>query len=473
MTTASSQPDASIRGEQLFFLLAGGLLASALLIGGSTRDGELFNAAVRLLSLPVLVVALYRVILASPPRLVGLPLVLVLATLAVPLIQLIPLPPGLWSHLPGRADYAETYQIARMAPPWLPLSLNPEGALNAFLALLPAVAMFLATLTLGAAARRVLLLAILVIAIAALVLSTAQMLGGEQSPFRFYETTNRNAAVGFFANRNHAASLLVVAIPVAVLWMATASTRWRNDRWLGILLGATLVMALAVGAAMSKSRGGLILVPPAIAASLMMIYRDRLFAGPRRLLLISAGAGVAVLVALLLVLLPRFVADAGEDVRTKALPGIVAAGLAYSPVGSGLGTFEDIYRTQERPETVTNAFLNHAHNDFLELWLETGLLGPILALVFLYWFAKRVIAVWWRPEGRNAQIAQAGSIMVAILVVHSLVDYPLRTAALSTVLGFACGLLFAIPGDLPALEREPATPRQLQRRRRPRLQGRR
>ena len=472
MTTTAGQQGATTRGEQLFVLLSGGLLVAALLIGGSTRDGELFNAAVRLLSLPVLVVALYRLVLAPPPRLVGLPLFLVLALLAVPLIQLIPLPPGLWSHLPGRADYAETYQIARMAPPWLPLSLNPEGAVNAFLALLPAVAMFLATLTLGAEARRGLLLVIVVIAVAALGLGTAQMLGGEESPFRFYETTNRNAAVGFFANRNHAASLLVVAIPAAALWAATAWSRWRNDRWLGILLGVTLFVGLAVGTAMSKSRGGLILLPPAAAACLILIFRDQLLTIPRRVLVIAAGAGALVVIALVLILLPRFVAEAGEDVRAKALSGIITGGLAYSPLGSGLGTFEDIYRTQERPETVTNAFLNHAHNDYLELWLETGLVGPLLILMFLYWFAKRVIDVWWRPEGRNAQVAQAGSIMVALLIVHSLVDYPLRTAALSTVLGLACGLLFAIPGDLPALEREPAAPR-LQSRRRLQLRSRR
>lgn len=473
MTTLSNSPGGTIRSEQLFVLLSGALLAAALLIGGSTRDGQLFNAAVRLLSLPVLLVSIHRIILAPPPRLVGLPLFLVLAVLAVPLIQLIPLPPGLWSHLPGRADYAETYQIARMAPPWLPLSLNPEGALNAFLALLPAVAMFLATLTLGAAARRALLALIVVVAIAALALGTAQMLGGDASPFRFYETTNRNAAVGFFANRNHAASLLVVAIPAAALWTVTAWSRWRNDRWLGLLLGATLFLGLAIGTAMSKSRGGLLLLPPAALACLVLVFRDRLFRMPRRVLLTGAAAAAVVVVALVVVLLPRFVAEAGEDVRARALPGIVAGGLAYSPLGSGLGTFEDIYRAEERPETVTNAFLNHAHNDYLELWLETGLVGPLLVLVFLYWFGKRAVALWRRPEGRNAQVGQAGSIMVALLVVHSLVDYPLRTAALSTVFGFACGLMFAIPGDLPAQERDHGAPRQLPRRRRAQLQGRR
>ena len=81
MTTTAGQQGATTRGEQLFVLLSGGLLVAALLIGGSTRDGELFNAAVRLLSLPVLVVALYRLVLAPPPRLVGLPLFLVLALL--------------------------------------------------------------------------------------------------------------------------------------------------------------------------------------------------------------------------------------------------------------------------------------------------------------------------------------------------------------------------------------------------------
>ena len=63
-----------------------------------------------------------------------------------------------------------------------------------------------------------------------------------------------------------------------------------------------------------------------------------------------------------------------------------------------MGTFVPVYAMFEKPENIlANTYVNRAHNDFLELWLESGLLGLALMAVFAVWF---VIEVDRRLGGR-------------------------------------------------------------------------
>jgi O-antigen ligase len=147
--------------------------------------------------------------------------------------------------------------------------------------------------------------------------------------------------------------------------------------------------------------------------------------------------------------LNRFDRSMAKDERFQAAPRIVEAASAYAPVGSGLGTFEAVYRSVERPERVTNEFLNHAHDDYLELWLETGALGAVALLGFLAWFLRAGGGAWSRKSGGGAErdLARAGAVVVAVMMLHSLVDYPLRTTSLAVLFAFACGLLVSPPPE--------------------------
>jgi O-antigen ligase len=126
---------------------------------------------------------------------------------------------------------------------------------------------------------------------------------------------------------------------------------------------------------------------------------------------------------------------------------------ASFPVGTGLGTFQEIYRTFDDPFRVSHEYTNHAHNDYLELVLELGLAGALLILAFLIWFAARSIAVW-RATFEGTGLARAGSVIILILLLHSVVDYPLRTSAIGVLFAFACALLvpYAKPRSAPPSE---------------------
>src|SRR5260370_32164812 len=84
-----------------------------------------------------------------------------------------------------------------------------------------------------------------------------------------------------------------------------------------------------------------------------------------------------------------FVFDPLEDGRIRFARRTIEAATAYMPLGSGMGTFVPVYATFERPEdTFGSAYVNHAHNDVLEVWLEAGVAGaapggPVSILLIL------------------------------------------------------------------------------------------
>jgi O-antigen ligase len=109
------------------------------------------------------------------------------------------------------------------------------------------------------------------------------------------------------------------------------------------------------------------------------------------------------------------------------------------PVGSGIGSFQQIYRTREDPATVDRFYMNHVHGDYIELALETGVPGLLVLGLFLLWWARRCILLWRAEE--PDYFARAATIASAAILAHSLVDYPLRTAAISGLFAMCCGLM--------------------------------
>ncbi len=430
--------------ERIFEGLTLLVLAGALILGGATQEGFIVQAGVRLLSLPLFFWGWIRVVEARPRGLVLWPLALLILVLLVPVLQLIPLPPGLWSSLPGRADYAATYGAAGLPVPWRPLSLAPDATWDAGLALLPPAAVFLAVATLREKARNHLAIAALAITACSLMLGLLQMASGPASRLRPYQRTNVEYGVGFFANRNHQAALLLTSLPLAAHFIG--ARRREGAAWTlpPILFGAAVALVAAVGVVAAGSRAGLLLLAPAALAAFLIASRTDKF--QLRWVLLG-GAVLGAIVAGALFVDPgggvkNFAKPFSQEQRVQVAPDIARAAMRYGPVGTGLGSFDPIYRTVEPVQAASTTFLNHAHDDYLELWLETGVVGAILFVGFLYWFGR---AGWraWVSERKlvGASLARAGFTVAAVLLLHSIVDYPLRTIALATLFALALGVL--------------------------------
>src|SRR5205823_9035301 len=129
--------DVTFPGLVLFVIFA------VLICGGGTRQGLWSDALVQIVSLPLLAVAAFKLKALPSPLNLRLPLFLIFAVVLVPVLQLVPLPPLVWTILPGRAEVAEAYKAAGMSLPFLPISLEPLTTLRSALSLIPAVAVFL------------------------------------------------------------------------------------------------------------------------------------------------------------------------------------------------------------------------------------------------------------------------------------------------------------------------------------------
>ena len=105
---SSSQPRMREQISPLFYLCALGLIF-AVLLGGGTRGGFLSDVILQFVSVPILLVALWRAGAGSLSRGQLCSLLFCAAILAVPLAQLAPLPPSIWTALPGRAILGPSY----------------------------------------------------------------------------------------------------------------------------------------------------------------------------------------------------------------------------------------------------------------------------------------------------------------------------------------------------------------------------
>ena len=231
----------------------------AMLFGGGGNQGW-SDVVVQLAALPLLVWALFKLKPSQLDQSGQWALSLLCAALALPVLQLIPLPPSLWGTLPGRGEIASAYEAAGMAVPWLPISLDPSATWLALLALLPGTAIFLAMLSLEERSRRTLIVLILVVVSASAAVDVLQIMGGPDSPFYFYANTNVNRAVGFFANADHSAAFLYSTIPFIVAWAIALMVDHRRNRTIGLSFLALLILAIIIALTATQSRAGLALL---------------------------------------------------------------------------------------------------------------------------------------------------------------------------------------------------------------------
>jgi O-antigen ligase len=206
---------------------------------------------------------------------------------------------------------------------------------------------------------------------------------------------------------------------------------------------------------MARSRAGLILSVVALLAGFASGMGARqMHINKRRSKFLFSTVAVTFIFFLqfaLLRILDRFGPDTVSDARVAIVRNTISAARAYMPFGSGLGTFVPVYQLFEKPADISVSYVNHAHNDFLELWLEAGIPGLLLLMVFIGWLVRQTIVVWRKGEANGERIdcnlMKFAAVVLVLLLLHSLVDYPLRTAAMMAVVAFASGLL------VPPIER--------------------
>jgi O-antigen ligase len=449
------------------------IAVASLLLGGGTRAGFLSDAVLQLLALPLFLMALWRWLEIPSNRRPRWVLSLCISIALLFSMQLLPLPPAIWTTLPQREPIIEAFHLIDRPLPWRPISVAPLMTLSSLLSLIPPLAIFFATSSLDRRERRRLTLLLLPVGVVSVMIGLAQVAQGPDSSLRFFSVTNPTEAVGFFANRNHFAAFLYCSIVLAAAWvsesaMASANldSRIRGDAasFIAILVGMTTIVILLAGQAMARSRAGIALTLVALIGSFAFAYSDkrhhRSIVSSYKLLLGAIAFAIALSLQFTLSrIIGRFDADLLEDARWTIARRAIEAARAYFPFGAGVGTFVPVYAAFERPEdALRNAYVNHAHNDFLEFWLESGIFGIGLFVAFATWWVSRTLELWRRSADVDRPYARAASLIIALLLAHSFVDYPLRTAAMMTFFALACAVMTDPPTPIPAAPRDDARP---------------
>jgi O-antigen ligase len=423
-------------------------LAVLWIAGGASRadvPGQVLTRGAATIGLIVLILLGRRPALNT----VVAPTVLLACMVALVAAQLVPLPFGVWSALPGRAAFASFLGSDK---PWMPLTLAPAATWNALYSLLVPALILIAVAGSSAATRRLLL------PVTVAMVFAAGLFGMFQFSIGYFNNPLVNntpwQVSGQFANRNHFALFMAFGCLLVPAWAFYSMRRMAPS--IGVGLGLTILFLLMILS--TGSRAGLVVGGVGLAFGLGLtrsVIVRRMRRAPRWLLpamavtavslitlfvMISVGAGRAASVNRLLM------PGEQEDMRSRALPTVIAMIRDYFPFGSGVGGFDTVFRMHEPFDLLKRTYFNHAHGDFAEILIDAGLPGFLLLIAALGWWAWASVRAWRAGPGPENLLPKLGSAMLLLVFLASIVDYPARTPLIMAMIVIAAVWLSDRPG---------------------------
>lgn len=252
---------------------------------------------------------------------------------------------------------------------------------------------------------------------------------------------------GPYVNHNHYAGLMELLVPIPLVLSLTRLIEEKVRIAAGV---AAAIMAVTIF--LSGSRGGMIAIFVELVVLAVVLLRQK--RGMR--IAVSAAAFVVVLLSLLTWLggkeLTARVSSISAETRTE-----ISGGMRLSidrdtlhmfrekPVfGWGLGTFPVVY--PQFRSFYTNFFVNEAHNDYLQLLAEMGLLGFAMMAWFLVTLYRQTLGKLgkWTSEVSDA-VTLACILGLTGILVHSLFDFNLQIPANAALFYVFCTIAAAPP----------------------------
>ena len=431
----------------------GALIVCAFLLGGSSRPEMPGLMILNPLSALGLGYGLFTLRMADIARyrvLMGLGLCVILLAI----LHVIPLPPSIWHGLPGRETIVAIDAQLGLQELWRPFTMDPTASYNALAGLLLPAAVLVLAIQMQAPQHEKLLALLLIIGFLSAFLSLGQIIGDAHGPLYLYAITNNGFPVGLFANRNHHAVFLDGLLPLTYAWVMMAKGNWRDlesARGRRAVLGGGLALLIVAIVLVAGSRAGLICLLIAVTATLAIVSlapkrksssrARKPVAEPMWKKYLPAAATVATLGAIVFATVvmgrarsfERFVGlDPIADMRGQIAPTVIDIIGKTFPWGTGIGSFDNVFRMFEPDSLLSDRYVNHAHNDFLEFAMTGGLPLVLIILVALGWIALqafKLLRMGIKRAIAERLLAVCALLALGLTVIGSIVDYPLRTAA--------------------------------------------
>jgi O-antigen ligase len=262
------------------------------------------------------------------------------------------------------------------------------------------------------------------------------------SPDQIYllRTPYQGHPFGPFINSHHFAACmeLTLALPLGLLFAGAVE---RERRFLYLFAVVLMAVALVV----TSSRGGVL----SLAVEVLLLFilggairrRGDETGGRVRAALVRAGAGLLLVLALLasaLMLggeqsLNRLVGSVNEDDPTSGRAqfwrGTAEVIKAHPVIGAGLGAFGVAYPRYDPLHGELR--LEQAHNDYLQILADAGVLGGVLALFFVAALGRMGLARLNSADKFRRGTAAGALAGCGAVLVHSFFDFPLHITSIA------------------------------------------
>jgi len=251
---------------------------------------------------------------------------------------------------------------------------------------------------------------------------------------------------GPYVNHNHYAGLMEMLAPIPLVFAFSKYAHGRK-RWIAAaaaaFMGATIFL--------SGSRGGMAAYALQMAVFFWFLFRERTRNGVALVLgaflliaLVSVAwiGGSEVTARITTVTSNHKQAEIGSDIRFMIDRDSLHMFAKRPVLGWGLGTFADVY--PQFRSFYTNQLVNRAHNDYLELLTDTGILGFAVGIWFLMAALRPAIrkARTWSGDV-NGAVALAALLGISGILVHSFVDFNLQIPANAMLFYVLCAIAAA------------------------------
>jgi O-antigen ligase len=256
------------------------------------------------------------------------------------------------------------------------------------------------------------------------------------------------AIFGPYVNHNHYAGLMEMLTPFPLV---LAATRYTNGNRKIAVAGIAALMAGSIF--LSGSRGGMVAFVAQMVVLGVFLVRKREGSWKQPLML---GGFLAVVIVFLVWMggneLTQRLISIHSEAREEISGGIrltidrdcLRMFIKKPILGWGLGTFPIVY--PEFRSFYTTFFVNQAHNDYLQLLVETGVAGFSIAVWFLVLVFRQAAS-----KLKNWTETASGALTVAALLgcvgilVHSFLDFNLQIPANAALFYVLCAIAASAP----------------------------
>lgn len=368
-------------------------------------------------------------------------------------VQLVPLPPEIWRWQSSMSNLLELAVGEGERELWRPLSVAPwEGWTSVSFLIPPLAVIFLAIQLKNSDLYRLIPLLVGLGALSSF-LGLMQIVSGSEASFHLYSITNRDSAVGLFANRNHAALFLACLLPILAVFSAQNIHGGRPQKNRSMIAAAIAIVIVPLVLVTGSRSGFITALIGFIGAAAIYLSGVRILPGEndkayKKLLPLAI---VLITISLILITLAFSRAEAIDrllfqdsvnDQRSQFWIASLQFLFAFGFWGAGAGSFASVYEFYEPITLLDSTYLNSAHNDYLEIAHNFGIAGVsclAIGVIALIW---RTFDLWFRQDGRrnSVMIARMGGYVIFMMAGASIVDYPLRTPLMISI--FALMLLW-------------------------------